>query len=338
MIFSGGIMKLIKTVLFSFLIACITVIPAAAQKFTPEKEKLLKEAYITIVTDLEQLVENRQEVKDRYVRDLVKFTIKQLKSKRLRLAIRTDLHDDIYGGCAFEILGKKGIRKRNPTIAFSPYMVNLYKNRPSIVLSAFIHEAQHARSFFDDQKRYLVTDKNILEKYLYELDAYNAESRFIRDYLKGNPIYSLTRFEKILVTSFNEDYLAYFSHALLGYDMKLTFYINDLHRTRKSYRQKLLLVSNLIGDLKKIKVKEGKNDWEKYNRIVSVYTALKFLPQAIRDIDHVHEKISENDNYTLKKYQPQLLKELLDLEKHFKKDWKSYEYLRRIRAAYMKVD
>ncbi|TGM52984.1 hypothetical protein [Leptospira adleri] len=295
-----------------------------AESLSKEQLKLVTLVH-TIIDDLDHLVLKKSKNENDDVYLLMKESIAKLRSGVLRVGIREDMDRDIFGSAAFSIRSKED---PDPSIYLSPYLLELYQTHPSIVLSAFVHECQHSKSYFDDPERFVdLGSTSALEKYLYELDSYNRESQFILKYLKKNPKYKLTPFEVLLSNSFEKDNLNYFSYAALGHDMSLAAYLYNVSGFKLSYEEKIKLIDNTLNQLIATQMEEKSDLWNQYRQVVPIYSFLQFAPQAIRNVDTVHDKIVDQSKYDLQKQHPDLYERLLVLEKIFGENIQKYKYL-----------
>jgi hypothetical protein len=276
------------------------------------KSKYISDCEI-ILSDLHDLINDKDIKKNEHVFNAIDLCFNKFKEKKLGVHIDDSLPKDIFGGMQFEF---NIDNKINPTILISPYMITLYKTRPSVVFSALAHEMQHAKSYFDNTDFFISMRKSDLERYLYELDSYNIEANFIKTYLI-NKKFTLTSFESILIKSYEEDYLDTFSFGLLGHDMKFAFYLIDIEKKQISYQEKIKLINQCLSDLETAEFKNEGSDWDKYRQIVTLYSALKFSPQTIRNIEVKHNKIITTTEYHMKNQNPELYNILLNIEKKF---------------------
>ncbi len=303
-----------------------------------EQEERTRLVQITsqIIGDLETLVLKPPKTKEtEEVRDLVEITLGKLKARKLKIGIRKDLEEDIYGGMLFSLKTKK---EPDPSIDISPYMLELYKTNPSIVLSAFVHECQHSKSYFDDPERFISLSGSSLEKYLYELDAYNRESKFIIGYLRENKKYNLTVFEKFLSESFEKDHLGFFSYAALGQDMELAGYLYGISELNITYEDKMKLVEDVLEKIDSEPLDEKLDNWGKYVQMVPIYSFLQFAPQSIRNIDSNHNKIPDQEKYSIQELHPALYDRILQLEKKFATNRSRYVYINTFLEKLKKVN
>ncbi|RHX79444.1 hypothetical protein DLM76_01925 [Leptospira yasudae] len=323
-----------KIILFLFFIFAFAP-NVLAEELTPEQERQIKTVH-RILDDLEALVLKKSNPEKDDVQVLVQETLIKLRMGALRVGIREDLERDIFGSAAFSIRSKED---PDPSIYLSPYILDLYQTHPSIVLSAFVHECQHSKSYFDDPERFIsLSTTSALEKYLYELDSYNRESQFILKYLKKNPKYKLTPFEALLSTSFEKDNLGYFSYAALGHDMSLAGYLYNVSNFKLTYEEKIQLISKTLEQILAEPINDKAEAWEQYKQVVPMYSFLQFAPQAIRNVDTFHDKIADQSKYDLPKQHPDLYARLLALEKVFADNIGKYRYLQKTLDKLKQID
>jgi len=318
-----------------FIILTLFLLPAGPlfSMSDAEKDRHIQ-ACEAILGDLHDMVNDRAIKGHASVTAAVNLSFAKFKEKKLGITIDPDLDEDIYSGMQFQC---DTAMKQLPVILVSPYMIRLYKDVPSIVLSALVHEMQHAKSYFDNTKYFVAMRNSDLENYLYELDSYNIEANFITAYLAARG-YSLTPFEQFLAASYKEDNLSNFSFGMLGHNMELAFYLNGIERKQVSYEHKIGMVSKVITDLLALDFDDTGGDWDRYKQAVTPFSALKFTPQVVRNIEGMHGKIKDNDNYQMKAQNPELYNRLLELEKKFLAMSKHYTgYLKQIQKKFRKV-
>lgn len=298
-----------------------------------DRDRTIKECE-AILGDLHGLINDRTIQGNANVAAVVKLSFAKFKEKKLGITIDPELDEDIFNGMQFQC---DTDMKEVPVILVSPYMTRLYRSVPSIVLSALVHEMQHAKSYFDNTAYFVAMHRSDLESYLYELDSYNIEANFINAYLSARR-YDLTPFEQFLAKSYREDNLSNFSFGMLGYNMELAFYLNGIERKQATYEQKMGLVNTVIDDLLAQKFNAAGEAWNRYRQTVTTFSALKFTPQVVRNIEGMHGKIRDNDSYDMKNQNAELYAKLLELEKKFRGMAKHYSgYLKDIHLKFKKV-
>ncbi|HQE57689.1 MAG TPA: hypothetical protein PLA54_00705 [Spirochaetota bacterium] len=287
-----------------------------------------------ILSDLKNVIVSGKSKKYDPVVSVVNFCFEEFRKKRLAINIYESLPENIYGGMQFMFyVNDSG---QLPVILISPYMLEIYDKHPSIVLSALVHEMQHAKSYFDQPEFHRAMYNVDLEKYLFELDALNIEANFIINYLQPNN-YKLTNFEKLLSKSFKDDYLAYFSFVMMGFDMKLTFQLLGINKHGVKYDDKISKIEEIINSLLESQVDSNSDDWNKYKYYVPIYTALKFIPQIVRSVETDHNRVKDQNNYNSETQNPKMYKLLLKLEEKFVKDYKYYQFINKTQNLYKEL-
>jgi hypothetical protein len=296
--------------LFCALILLIPVVSLVPWQTAAESEESSYYADCEkILADLHDLITGNDSKRDENVYAAIDLCFKKFKEKELSIYIDDSIPRDIFAGVQFQ-LSLHG--KRNPLILISPYMIELYDTRPSIVLSALVHEMQHATSYFQNPEYFVSASASDLERYLYELDAYHVEAVFIITYLVPQK-FTLTPFEEALIKSYKEDYLGAFSFNLLGYDMEFTFELITIENQKTSYEEKLTKIGRVLNDLLNMEFKNDGDDWNKYEQTVTIFSAIKFTPQIIYNIEVMHNKFDANDKFDLKKENPEIYGILMKL-------------------------
>ncbi len=287
-----------------------------------------------VLSDLKKIMISDKSKKCDPVVSVVNSCFEEFKKKRLGINISPSLPGSIYGGMQF--LFYMNDSSQLPVILISPYMLEIYDKHPSIVLSALVHEMQHAKSYFDQPEYHRAMYNVDLEKYLFELDALNIEANFINNYLLPNN-YTITKFENILSKSYKEDYLAYFSFVMMGFDMKLTFHLLGINKPGVKYEDKISKIEEIINSLLESQVDVKSDEWTKYKYYVPVYTALKFIPQIVRSVETDHNRVKDQNNYNSETQNPKMYKLLLKLEDKFVKDYKYYQYINKTQNLYKEL-
>jgi hypothetical protein len=59
--------------------------------------------------------------------------------------------------------------------------------------------------------------------------------------------------------------------------------------------------------------KNDGDDWNKYEQTVTIFSAIKFTPQIIYNIEVMHNKFDANDKFDLKKENPEIYGILMKL-------------------------
>jgi len=213
---------------------------------------------------------------------VIRTVLAAIPERRIGISIDPTMPNDVYNGIVFRIFEAK----RAPHISFHPDVMRLYKKYPSIVLSAFVHEMQHAFDYLSNEEYYVRVAGNQLEHYLYELDAYHSEAEFILDFVARQKTYQMTAFEKFLAASFEKNGLNDFSEALQGHSREITYHLLAIRDSNQAYEDKLSAIDKLLmGGLEKDFAKIP-NEAKKFSYLVAVRSAVTFTPQILHDLSY----------------------------------------------------
>ncbi|EPG66417.1 hypothetical protein [Leptospira wolffii] len=290
----------------------------------------------TILNRLIGLV-NHSKVDNNLIQKLLYNGATRINSDSLRIQVDPSLPKSIYGGAefAFDNLGD------NPRISVSPYLIDLFEKRPSIVFSILIHEFQHSDSFFSNKKGFVQTRKNPIEKYLYELDAFHVEAVFIRDYMEGNRDFQLSEFEKFLSNSFSKDNLGMFSYGFYKFDMNLIFSLNDMTHSNKAKEVKYEELARVTDEILNDDYEKYNEDWVQFNQVVPLYTIATLYTQFVRDIETypmTDRDIARMSNFNLKRDNPKAYTKLEEINRKLKKYGNRLDFIIKIQEKYSVVE
>ncbi|MBI3073793.1 MAG: AgmX/PglI C-terminal domain-containing protein [Deltaproteobacteria bacterium] len=281
--------------------------------FVFKDEASLLSAANQIYADLEELVVKTPSPRNSRVYRAIADTLAEIKKARIKVRVLMTLPPSVFEGVVFDVVRDKD--REYGVISISPYVVDIHARRPSIVLSAIVHEMQHARSYaispagFKDKK-------NSLERYLYERDAYIIEAEFVRDYILKNSRYDPTPFERFLEASLREDGFRSFSIGMLGHDMEIARTLYLVSEKKVSHAEKLAEIEGTLERLLAKPILTKGSPWDLYLQMVPIYSALQFTPQSIRYVNAAHGKVAPGP-WSVKGAHPKLWKRLLDLESKF---------------------
>ncbi|MBX3722399.1 MAG: hypothetical protein KF713_11225 [Turneriella sp.] len=265
------------TILCASLVAC----KSGASKKSDEEYKKLIPIFDSILQTLDSWTASKA-VKQDAVETTIRVSLKAIKDGRLGITINPDLPENFYEGANFAF--SSTLQDPKPHISVSPYILSPFDQYPTITLSAFVHEMQHAHSYLQNPARLAGADGNPLEKYLYELDAYNVEARFILKYLANNVHYKITPFETLLARSFHENYLAEFSAKMLAHDMQLAAFLSSLPSKKISEEKMITELQKLLDSVNATEFNQHESESDTFFKLMPYYTVNQFLPVTIRDI------------------------------------------------------
>lgn len=264
-----------------FAIMMLIITSSITTAITPDEDE--EEAANLILMTFNKLVLDNLD-KNREITNRCALFQEKMLRRELSVVIDHSLDEDIYGGMGFTMNHPKtGL----PAIVISPYFLRVHDKNPSIVYSALMHEIVHVYDYFTNYDNFCNSEQNILEKYLYEMDAAYIESLFIKDILQPNKI-TLTRYEEYLLNSLSKDNLAGFSIAFKAVDMNLVYDLVGLSRGEPTKRKKIKLVAE-IGEelLKRFVYPKEELNWEEYCALAQLWTYCQYVPQILVDIESI---------------------------------------------------
>jgi hypothetical protein len=234
-----------------------------------------------IFYELCDLVENSNPANEILVQriDLIRSKIEH--NKLLLLMTDEALSNALFGAYFSFSLDNS---KQKPVISLDKYLLALYPRQKSLVFSLLIHELQHAYNYFMNYKAFITTYNNLLENYLYEMDAYHVEALFIRDVLMTQN-FPLTDFEKLLVSSFENDNLDYFSFVFKNLDMRLVYYLYNVTLNKQSAEEnieELIHVGKELIDF--FKFPEQDDEWKQFVSLIPMHTYCRFIQQCVYNV------------------------------------------------------
>jgi hypothetical protein len=319
--------------MFKIITSLILVLLSSNLSFAQNSQENISKCE-KILSDLKAVISSDKSINHEPLVLTVNSCFDNFKNKKLGINISESIPKDIYGGTQFlfAISGSDQL----PAILISPYMLDIYDKHPSIVLSALVHEMQHAKSYFDDTEYFKAMHDVDLERYLYELDALHTEANFISNYLLPNN-YKITDFEQLLSKSFKKDYLGYYSFVMMGFDMELTFELVDTYKNGLKYEENILKIKNIINKLLESEINEKSDDWAKYQYYIPLHTAVKFIPQVVRTLESNHSKIKDQKTYDLSKQNPEIFGLMKKLEQKAIKDAEYYKFISKTQTKYKEI-
>jgi hypothetical protein len=234
-----------------------------------------------IFYELCDLVENSDPVNEILAQriDLIRSKIED--NELLLLMTDEKPNNALFGACFSFSLDNPS---QKPVISLDKYLLALYPRQKSLVFSLLIHELQHAYNYFMNHEAFITTYDNLLENYFYEMDAYHVEALLIRDVLIPEN-FTLTDFEKLLISSFNNDNLDYFSFVFINLDMRLVYYLHNVTLNKQSAEQnieELIRVGNELIDF--FEFPEHDSKWNQFVSLIPMHTYCRFIQQHVYNI------------------------------------------------------
>lgn len=266
---------------FFFAIPFIFIFSMTITAADDDTSELLKQGNF-IINSLESMMTGNPENKSQ-VAEIVNSMFKKIDTKELLINIDIKKPENIYDGASFDVPED---RNETPHISINPYLINLFKQKPSIVYSILIHEFTHAYSYFNDKEEFIKAHKNNLELYLYEMDASYIEGLFIKEFSLPRK-FELSKYENLLLQSLENDNLSTFSICLRVTDRDLTYALVRIVDNKQNIKDKIAAIEE-IGNklLNNITLTEQQNDWEMYCSHVTLSTYIKYVPEILLRIAH----------------------------------------------------
>jgi hypothetical protein len=287
------------TILCAALLSCKSV----ASKKSDEEYKKLIPIFDNILQTLDSWTASKK-MKQDAVETAVRASLGAIKEGRLGITINPDLPENFYEGANFSFSLNSSDPK--PRIAVSPYILQSFDQYPTITLSTIVHEMQHAHSYLQNPAQLAGADGNLLEKYLYELDAYNVEAKFILKYLAKNVNYKITPFETLLAQSFQNNYLEEFSAKMLAHDMHLASFLASLPSKSISEEKMIAELQKLLDSVIATEFRHKEGEAETFLKLMPYYTVNQFLPVTIRDIYYKTRNPQSEPTFEFARVYPQL--------------------------------
>lgn len=254
-------------------------------------------AYLVPVVDrimqkLDDLTANVK-IKPNIATRSIRLSLQAILAGKLHINIMPALPVSALTGIGFQF--DHQVAGYAPSLVVNPKVLESYDRGPSIILSAFAHEMQHAADFFSDPDYYVRVSNNAFERYLFELDSYLTEAVFIDQYLVPAREYRLTRFELFLHTSWKTNGMNEFSEKLQGYDRLLARELLDINRVQQPVSVKAKKLQRIMQRVAAVDVTARVSAEERFGRLTRVRTLTSFSPQVLydalvieagRDLDH----------------------------------------------------
>lgn len=233
-----------------------------------------------VMQKLDDLTANAK-IKPNIATRSVRLSLQAILAGKLHIYIMPELPASVLTGIGFQFAAKAP--GYDPSLVVNPKVLESYDRNPSIILSAFAHEMQHAADFFRDPEYYVRVSNNGFERYLFELDSYLTEAVFIDQYLIPAREYRLTRFELFLHTSWKKNGMNEFSEKLQGYDRLLARELLDINRVNQPVSAKAEKLQKIMQRIAALDVNAALSADERFSRLTRVRTLTSFSPQVLYD-------------------------------------------------------
>jgi len=239
--------------------------------------------------------------KNEDVKKIFAAALTRISSNELGFFIDEKAERSIFQGIGFTPANGRG---RPCYVVLSPYILEIYDRRPSIVMTALFHEFVHAYSYFRDPPAFLNYSKDPLERFMYEFDATYFEAVFIES-VPARLNYGLSKFEIYLMDCFRKKELHVFSRYLLGTDYYTAFELYRIRNSRKTAEEKLKELE-ILGKsvLEKNSVGPGDGREKIFEKCMVMLTYRNYAPRTVADMtDSGREKGYGQGLFPAEKYQ-----------------------------------
>ena len=127
------------------------------------------------------------------VADTVDCVLSRIQQGTLRVVVEPDSEEETLGQATFSYYLDEP--DRAPYISINEKTLGLYPSRISLLMALLVHEFKHACDYFTYTSWYIEHRDNILETYLYDMDALYVEVLFIKECVLSSA-YAMTKLEK----------------------------------------------------------------------------------------------------------------------------------------------
>jgi hypothetical protein len=266
-----------KAALFVIILVAVMVpyiavfAPCVADEATGDRQvlELCERNLRLILTEMEDIVEKHNK------NDIVyeTFADVRLKSSTGRMHYSISMKDDCrkLGGGYFGISEEESV----PVISLCQEYLSPYPKHRTFVYCTLIHEMKHAHDYFVYGDLYIEASKNVLERYLFQIDALYVEALFIQNYLRPE-LPSLAPYEEFILNSLQHDDLQRASQILLRVDRDLIHTMIDLQEGylggETDLKEFLISFRNLGNSILGSTHTSSGNEWSTYASLVGTHT------------------------------------------------------------------
>ncbi|MCU0849491.1 MAG: hypothetical protein MUD12_16535 [Spirochaetes bacterium] len=265
---------------------------------TVQAQDTVEKKFKGILADMSAAVSSS---KNEDVKKIFAAAMQRISSDELGFFIDEKAERSIFQGIGFT--PPKG-RGKPCYVVLSPYMLEIYSKRPSIVMTALFHEFVHAYDYFRDPPAFLNYSKDPLERFMYEFDATYFEAVFIES-VPARLNYDLSKFERYLMDCFRKKELHVFSRYLLGTDYYTAFELYRIRNSRKTAEEKLMEVQSLgkaVLEKNTVRPEDGRE--KIFEKCMAMLTFRNYAPRTVTEItDSALEKAAGPGLFLAGKYQ-----------------------------------
>lgn len=237
-----------------------------------------------ILHDLDSIISN-SENQHEIVQQHFEFVKNKVYNGKLGVVYDTTLNYDFYGCSAFNVSLDDN---SNVNLSFGNYIIDKYKDHPSLVYAIIINSFQNAYDYYNN-KLFMISSSNEIEKTYFETDALTLEAIFLFVYMKN--FKGLGYLEKYLMADLQNN-MAGSVTLFKKTDLDLLHRMDNLKSLDKS-SEKLLKEFDKIGkELIKTTTFDSESDWGNYCNIVTLKTYIYYSEQVIFDIVYAKDNIN----------------------------------------------
>ena len=255
-----------------------------------DKQKLIqnKEQMELIIEELHSLFQN-DNGREHIIKQTFFIAYDKFKLQDFSILINNKLEEDIFKCTKLEYYPDQKV-----ILNISPFLINLYKKRPSLVFSILIYDFWHISAYFTQTEYVLDTQNNPVEQYRSNMEAMYIQTLFIKDYMLVNE-FKISEYENNLLLSLEDNNLAAASIYLYKLDMDLVYYLDDYWLSVKNnsrISEAFLEEIRRLGSDLKNEVISDEDDNQKYYLLISMKTYYDFIPVFLSYI-HTYNSFSQ---------------------------------------------
>jgi hypothetical protein len=295
-----------KYKIIALIITSIFIFYKTSGNQIQDKKKVIEISFNKILSNLDSIIVNSKD-QNEVVRQHYDFIKNKISSGELPIVYDSTLINDFYGCAGFTVFNKE----ESPTaISFGNFIIDKYHKHPELVYAIIISTFQNAYDYYTNNRLFLISATNKIEKSYFEIDAMTVEALFLKTYIKDKS--KLGYVEKYLLSDLDNGLVG--SATLFSKtDLDLLHQMDNLSGSQKQI-EKLLDELNTLGkDLIKKTSFANDDSWKNYCTIVTLNTYVLYSPQVIYDIVNIKKPIGL-ESFKLDNY-PDNLKTINDVKK-----------------------
>jgi hypothetical protein len=226
------------------------------------------------------------------VADTINCGLSRIQQNMLRVVVVPDSEYATLGQARFQCYVDDPARA--PEISLNKKTLDLYPQKNSLLMALFVNQFKRACDYFAHTTWYTEHRDNILERYLYDMDALYVEAQFIKQCILDSD-YEMTKLESFIVSSLDKDDLSGASVLLFGVDKNIVY---DLYTKRRRVADGKLNTDELLRSCVELGRKLAISDldtvnWSTFIDIVRMRTYEKYLAPLINPI--ISQQVLDDD-------------------------------------------